>query len=340
MRPASAWEKVKMLLTDSRPVRLLPLTVCGIIIVLAGLGLTDISGSRTAEAMGVVTSADPDVKFVGTFTNDDGVVDDPNSDPNDNGVDPGYDKHVAGCAAAVDSSTGAVRLTITDGYPSYTCRFWVIVQNVGTQPVRRAAVSISAPPELTVTDIDPQPADILYPGQKDVEEFVVHVEQTAVQQTGYAFAIEKTYAEEDTGPWGTTLTAYKTAAGFHEQAGGADVYGARGQVCVTNAGDYHTVNLKIVDCVEYKLGAGQYQPLACEDLDLSARPVLYPGESACYPYEIRFMPPAPNATYRNAAKVTIENHAGWLPGGPHCSGPDLCPFGPEPKTGFSLPSGY
>jgi hypothetical protein len=48
--------------------------------------------------------------------------------------------------------------------------------------------------------------------------------------------------------------------------------------------------------------------------------------------------PVAGATYRNAAQVTITNHAGWLPGGKNCPGSAPCPFGPNPKADFSLPS--
>ncbi|MFQ3663365.1 MAG: hypothetical protein SNJ69_13335, partial [Chloroflexaceae bacterium] len=95
------------------------------------------------------------------------------------------------------------------------------------------------------------------------------------------------------GQAGTTLSAYKTAAGFWGHivydstltksvtpteiaSGGSgtveymltatratvsqtDVYGVRGQICVTNGGDRPTENLTIVDVVQYKTGAGQFQ---------------------------------------------------------------------------------
>ena len=37
------------------------------------------------------------------------------------------------------------------------------------------------------------------------------------------------------------------------------------------------------------------------------------------------------------AYVTITNHSGWIPGGHNCPGPDLCEFGPAPKSGFEMP---
>jgi hypothetical protein len=109
-----------------------------------------------------------------------------------------------------------------------------------------------------------------------------------------------------------------------------------GQICVTNGGGVATENLQIVDVIQYKLGSGKFEDYISGVVDLSARPVLNPGESYCYPYSMAFTPVA-GAIYRNVARITITNHSGWLPGGNNCHGPDLCPFGPDPKADFSLP---
>ena len=38
--------------------------------------------------------------------------------------------------------------------------------------------------------------------------------------------------------------------------------------------------------------------------------------------------------YKLVSSVTITNHSGYLPGSPHCKGPDPCPFGPGPGVDF------
>lgn len=119
------------------------------------------------------------------------------------------------------------------------------------------------------------------------------------------------------------------------KSSGTDALTVSGQVCVTNGGDISTHGLQILDVIQTKSGAGQYQDYSSTQLDLSAKPELAAGESHCYPYEIPFTP-VNDALYRNVARVSITNHSGWLPGGPHCEGPDPCSFGPEPKTDFSL----
>jgi len=159
------------------------------------------------------------------------------------------------------------------------------------------------------------------------------------------------------GQSGTTLIAEKTAAGYWERSydwtvlktatpleltfgpspqtityqitatrlAPTDVYGVQGQVCVTNGGAVTTENLKIVDRVQYKTGAGAFQDLpGASQTILPAQ--LAPGQSNCYGYQIPFTPVA-GAIYRNAVKVTITNHSGHL-------GKE---WGPEPKADFSLP---
>ncbi len=134
----------------------------------------------------------------------------------------------------------------------------------------------------------------------------------------------------ETGTSQYTITVLKVAA--------SDEAYVDGQICVTNGGSFPTENLQIVDVVQVKAGSGAFQDYASAGIDLSAHPVLAPGESACYPYHVTFSPVA-GVTYRSAAQITITNHAGWIPGGKNCVGPTPCPFGPNPKADFSLPGG-
>lgn len=133
--------------------------------------------------------------------------------------------------------------------------------------------------------------------------------------------LELTIPQGQSGTFQYTLTATRTLVSEEE------VYGVRGQICVTNGGDKATENLKLVDQVEYKDGAGQFQPLEGASQTIIPAEQLSPGETKCYPYSITFTPVA-GATYRNSVKITITNHSGYL-------GEE---FGPEPKAGFSLPS--
>jgi hypothetical protein len=136
---------------------------------------------------------------------------------------------------------------------------------------------------------------------------------------------------ESSAPVNYTITTTKTAKPA------VDVYGARGKICVYNGGGIATENLTITDNVQAKVGSGAFTTRETTQVSVAAKPVLGPGESYCYDYQVKFNPVL-NATYRNEAKVTITNHAGWLPGGQNCPGPAACAFGPQYRVGFILPA--
>jgi hypothetical protein len=109
-----------------------------------------------------------------------------------------------------------------------------------------------------------------------------------------------------------------------------DIVAVSGEVCVENVGLVPTENLMIVDRLQVDTGGG-FVPgdfLVSEPLDLSANPVLDPGESHCYAYSIPFTPVTGAVGYRNNAAVSITNdprHPGQ-------------PFGPNEKVDFTLPA--
>lgn len=162
------------------------------------------------------------------------------------------------------------------------------------------------------------------------------------------------------GQSGTTLTSYKTASGQSvrtfdwtiekavtpdswnlmrgdsgtsqytvtvTKTGYTDTAYIEGEVCVTNGGAVATENLQIVD--EVTMPPSQVV-IASVNVDLSAHPVLQPGETVCYPYHVDI--PAgyvsPGATYKNTAHITITNHSGHLGE----------PFGPSPSATTTLPA--
>jgi hypothetical protein len=169
------------------------------------------------------------------------------------------------------------------------------------------------------------------------------------------------------GQAGTTLTVTKTATGFFERriqytwtlkksvtpqlgqelAVGAtqqvtytidttrvphqlDIFGVRGEICVTNGGSRPTEGLTIVDAVQSKpQGPGQFQDVIVQPVGLGDFPQLAAGQSHCYPYEITTTGPIfPNRVRRNQARVTITNHSGNLG----------IPTGPSPNADFTLPT--
>ena len=181
--------------------KVVALVVVAFLISVGSLGWEEGQVSHARGASGTYCAPHPDVKFVKAFTDDDDVVNDPKKDPHDNGIDPGYDKKVAHCQAKVISAD-EVEITITNGYPSYTCRFWTEILNVGDKHLRCGSPVIKAPPELTVFEVNPQPCCVLYPDEWEIEEFTVHIEQISNQGANYTFTIEKLFLEAEPGTIG------------------------------------------------------------------------------------------------------------------------------------------
>ena len=111
-----------------------------------------------------------------------------------------------------------------------------------------------------------------------------------------------------------------------------------GTITVTNGGAVATAGLSITDMLQVQSGctSGGFVNFFASVVDVTSHPVLQPGETWNYYYELDTALMTgydPACHYRNAVFVTITNHAGWLPGCPgQCPGPAVCPFGPNPKA--------
>ncbi|HZD57393.1 MAG TPA: hypothetical protein VE136_11750, partial [Anaerolineales bacterium] len=147
-------------------------------------------------------------------------------------------------------------------------------------------------------------------------------------------------------PPSTTLKGSITAAGFLREVDGGVEFsaqsdsaaGIRGEICVSNEGEYSTENLSIENIIQTREEKGAYEDLLTNSMDLGAHPVLESGESFCYPYAADFTPPEKGTSqFRNVALITITNHADWTPGSANCPGPDVCAFGPTLAQDFELP---
>ena len=130
----------------------------------------------------------------------------------------------------------------------------------------------------------------------------------------------------------TTIEAQMTAEGFKE----TDVSGLRGEICVKNAGSYPTENLSIVNTVQaYSESTVR---IFSGTTDLNQNPIIEPGNTTCYPYELTFEPvPGQAVQYQMTTAITITNHTALLSGSVNCPGSRPCPFGPEITTDVILP---
>jgi hypothetical protein len=101
-----------------------------------------------------------------------------------------------------------------------------------------------------------------------------------------------------------------------------------GEVCVTNNGTVPTEGLAIRDILRAFDSGGSTLFLNETDVDVSANPVLDPGESHCYAYSLPFTPVAGATGYENRARATITND-------PREPG---TPLGPNFDADFSAPA--
>lgn len=136
---------------------------------------------------------------------------------------------------------------------------------------------------------------------------------------------------------GTSIEAQKVAAARWKEGAIGQTMIVYGRICVRNIGERFTEGLAVFDQIEIKPRRQEWQPLpGANQLIIPAEPIP-PGENRCYDYEIE-APYQAETAYRNSVSVTILNHSGWLPGGPHCPGPQPCPFGPETRADFEPPA--
>jgi hypothetical protein len=98
--------------------------------------------------------------------------------------------------------------------------------------------------------------------------------------------------------------------------------GVRGEICVKNEGDQATKDLAIVDVVRAQKGGERFEDVTTTRVDVSAKPVLQPGERHCYPYEIAFSRVNGAKKYRNTARVSIANYAGHSKKADNCDSDD------------------
>jgi hypothetical protein len=98
-----------------------------------------------------------------------------------------------------------------------------------------------------------------------------------------------------------TLTATRTVAATRETAG------VRGEICVRNLGSVASEGMTVADQVQASTNGGAtWTTVATRDVDVSGNPVVDPGETACFAYDVPLAPVA-GALYRNRGSVTWTN---------------------------------
>lgn len=151
------------------------LLTIAVVLALALMGVAYALWSETLEIDGTVHTGEVNVAFQ-------------NASDNDNGIDPNYDKDVADCEVALGANGDSMTITITNGYPSYTCTVTYEFFNDGTIPVILNTVTEESDPELTITQTGPSEGFQLDAGEHVTATIAIHVEQEAEELSDYSFS--------------------------------------------------------------------------------------------------------------------------------------------------------
>jgi hypothetical protein len=109
---------------------------------------------------------------------------------NDDGIDPGYDKDVASCSVTGIGEQTLV-VTITNGYPCYTCTLSFTIDNIGTIPVKVQSLTVvTPPPEIGFTFVGIAVGDQIDGGLSQPGSIEIHIEQEAAELATYTFSVE------------------------------------------------------------------------------------------------------------------------------------------------------
>ncbi len=151
------------------------LLTIAVVLALALMGVVYALWSETLEIDGTVNTGEVDVAFQ-------------NASDDDNGIDPGYDKDVANCSVSVAQGGNPMTITITNGYPSYTCTVSYEVLNAGSIPVKLQSITEIVPVELTVTQSGLFIGQQIDAGQYVTATVEIHVEQGAAELATYSLS--------------------------------------------------------------------------------------------------------------------------------------------------------
>jgi predicted ribosomally synthesized peptide with SipW-like signal peptide len=177
-----------------------------LVIMLALLGVGYALWSDTLVIEGTVNTGEVDMAFSPCATNDSGTAN-----------DPGYTKHVASCACARSDGTienpsddgyDQLNITITDGYPSYSCNVTYDMSNIGTVPVHLYSVFADYDPnaldvEQACQDGQAAPVEIgyqLHPGESVDCSIDLHVRQEAPENDTLYLHKEYWWGQYNEGP--------------------------------------------------------------------------------------------------------------------------------------------
>ncbi len=112
-------------------------------------------------------------------------------------------------------------------------------------------------------------------------------------------------------------------------------YGAEGEICVTNTGNYSTKGLRIQTTLQNKVKDAYEDKVSRTYSDIE----LASGETHCFGYDLSFPDPAETIKEPQLlTTLTINNHINWLGGSENCPELEICPFGPTLISSLEFPA--
>lgn len=168
-------------------------------IILVGLGITMAMWSETLRTNVYVNTGEVKVKWSEWYCSDTGP------DPQAPGFDNEEEKDVAECYVNVEQwdyyppEPIKLNVTLNNAYPGYAVNITLVVDNIGTIPVKLYGVNYThLDPEdleaLEITLIPPYDTQI-HPGENATYILEIIVLQSANESTTYYFDIELTFAQ-------------------------------------------------------------------------------------------------------------------------------------------------
>ncbi len=179
-------------------------SISALALIVASIGAITAMWSETLQVNVTVSTGEVDVKWSDWGCNDTGA------DPQTPGgqFNNSEGKDVAHCYVEPEMWDGEndvikLNVTIVNAYPGYRATVWLVVDNIGTIPVKLY--------NYTVTSINTTALDVsfdvlqgsqIHPGGNDTILLIIDVLQAAQENTTYTFEITLTYAQwnEVTGP--------------------------------------------------------------------------------------------------------------------------------------------
>ena len=152
-------------------------------LVLGSMGVGYAMWDKTLDINGTVNTGEVNLEILSA-----------SSDDPPGAIDPGKDKDVGCTTAVIDDGGQSITVTVTNGYPCYEVYVHFTVHNSGTIPVKLQLVTLTAPPEITLSGWN-SIGEQIDPCERSDNTIHLHVKQIADENATYTFNVEFYYVQ-------------------------------------------------------------------------------------------------------------------------------------------------